>query len=288
MAQKKSSLRRKAPARRTAAKRTISSGGRRPEQRRILNCIPSREVDRDWRYEHAVGAGVLAVVVPPIPASKDLRATWWDVGNQGATGSCVGWASTDGVLRWHFVKAGRLGQAEHLSPRFEWMAAKETDQYQTAPTTFIETEGTSLKAALDVARKYGTVRDSVLPFASGKLYPGDSKTFYATAAQLKIGMYFNLSGELDKWKAWIATTGPIVTRLDVDATWDHAAATKGNLDLYQPETTRGGHAVALVGYTVDRFIVRNSWGTSWGDRGFGYASMAYAQAAFIEAYGVTV
>ena len=45
--------------------------------------------------------------------------------------------------------------------------------------------------------------------------------------------------------------------------------------------------VALVGYTPDRFIVRNSWGTGWGDKGFGYASLAYAQDAFTEAYGVS-
>jgi C1A family cysteine protease len=47
--------------------------------------------------------------------------------------------------------------------------------------------------------------------------------------------------------------------------------------------------VALVGYTPDRFIVRNSWGTTgWGDQGFGYASLAYAQDAFTEAYGVSL
>jgi C1A family cysteine protease len=75
----------------------------------------------------------------------------------------------------------------------------------------------------------------------------------------------------------------------VDRTWDEAKSNAGNLDVYQPETRRGGHAVALVGYTSDRFIVRNSWGTTgWGDQGFGYASSAYAQDAFTEAYGVSL
>jgi C1A family cysteine protease len=64
---------------------------------------------------------------------------------------------------------------------------------------------------------------------------------------------------------------------------------RGKLDQYKPETRRGGHAVALVGYTPDAFIVRNSWGTTaWGDQGFGYASSAYAQADFTEANGLTV
>ena len=80
--------------------------------------------------------------------------------------------------------------------------------------------------------------------------------------------------------------GPILTRLNVDDTWYAATANGGNLDAYLPDTTRGGHAVALVGYTSGRFIVRNSWGDDWGDGGFGYASLAYAQEAFTEAYGV--
>jgi len=229
------------------------------------------------------------VAAPVIPASKDLRASWWHIGDQGSTGSCVGWATADGLLRWHFVKDKRLGNNDLLSPRFIWMAAKETDGFKSQPTTFIETDGTSLKAALDVARTYGCVRDNVLPFGSGKLYQGADKTFYAMAAQLKIASYFNLGAQLDDWRIWIANNGPILTRLEVDATWDNAKKTKGNLDVYQPNTTRGGHAVALVGYTPDRFIVRNSWGTSsWGDKGFGYASVLYAQAAFTEAYGITI
>jgi hypothetical protein len=29
----------------------------------------------------------------------------------------------------------------------------------------------------------------------------------------------------------------------------------------------GGHAMAVVGYTEDSFIIRNSWGAHWGDGG---------------------
>lgn len=252
----------------------------------ILNCLPSRDTQNDWLITSAEDAGLLAAVA--VPTSKDLRAAWWKIGDQGATGSCVGWATADSVLRWHFVRANRLPQNDLLSMRYVWMAAKETDIFVTRPTTFIELDGTSLKAALDIARKFGVVVDTALPFGSGKLYGGSANTFYALAAQRRIASYFNLGANLADWRKWIANNGPILTRLDVDATWGNATATQGKLDAYQPATARGGHAVALVGYTSDRFIVRNSWGIGWGDKGFAFASNAYASAAFTEAYGVTL
>src|SRR5688572_28749678 len=124
---------------------------RRP--RRILKCLPSRDTEKDWQFHNAAEAGVLAAPAV-IPSTKNLREDWWKIGDQRATGSCVGWATVDSVLRWHFVKAGRLAKDELLSVRFQWMASKETDQFLSRPTTFIEVEGTSLKSALDVARKF--------------------------------------------------------------------------------------------------------------------------------------
>jgi len=269
------------------AKKKTSAKRSKVAVMRILNCLPSRDTDRDWTIRHARAAGVLAA--GPIPPGKDLREDWWKIGDQESTGSCVGWATADSVLRWHFVKSGDLQDGERLSPRFVWMAAKETDAITDRPTTFIEKAGTTLKAALDIARKFGVVREPVLPFKSGQLYPDDPETFYAIAARLRIASYFSVGMDPADWRDWIANHGPILTRLDVDATWDDAKAADGNLDEYLPGTARGGHAVAIVGYTPDRFIVRNSWGTAtWGDKGFGYASTAYAQDAFTEAYGVTV
>ncbi|MGE5255845.1 MAG: C1 family peptidase [Hyphomicrobiales bacterium] len=82
---------------------------------------------------------------------------------------------------------------------------------------------------------------------------------------------------------------PILAGLNVDATWDNASATLGNLDTFQSATVRGGHAICVVGYTADRFIIRNSWGTNWGDGGFGYASEAYINDGFFsESYGATL
>ena len=252
---------------------------------RILNCVPSQGVEEDWKMSTALNAGVLASP-RALPTSKDLREAWWKIGDQKDTGSCVGWAAADSVVRWHLVKNGRLDQDELLSVRYIWMAAKETDTFTSRPTTFIESDGTSLKAALDIARKYGVVIDELLPFDTGKLYKDSVSTFYATASNRRISSYFNLGTDLDDWRQWLHLKGPILTRLNVDDTWDNATKAKGVLRTYHPQTTRGGHAVALVGYTSTRFIVRNSWGLAWGDQGFAYATNAYAKAAFDEAYGI--
>ena len=255
--------------------------------KRILNCIPSQNIEDDWGLAQALQSETVAAP-GPLPTSVDLREPWWDIGDQMQTGSCVGWATADSLARWHLVKLARITETDHLSVRYVWMAAKETDEFTLRPTTFIEREGTSLMTALDVARKYGLVLESALPFGKVQLYPGDWKTFYALASQLRINAYFNLGADLHAWRTWLAGEGPVLTRLDVDETWDKATSTAGNLDVYKPLTARGGHAVALVGYTADRFIVRNSWGDPWGDEGYAYASITYAQAAFTEAYGITV
>jgi hypothetical protein len=262
-----------------------------PEANRICNLVPSRNTENDWRLENALAANAIPAPAAALPVSIDLRAAWWDIGDQENTGSCVGWGSTDGVARYHFVKAGKIAQPGRLSPRCTWMASKETDTFIARPETFIEEAGTSLKAAVDILRKYGAVPEALLPFHNKTfMYLGNENTFFATAATRKITAYFNLLKDLNGWRTWLATHGPILAGLSVDATWDHATATQGKLDTFQPNTVRGGHAIAVVGYTTDkRFIVRNSWGTTWGDHGFGYASEAYIKAAFFnESYGVTV
>ena len=123
---------------------------------------------------------------------------------------------------------------------------------------------------------------------TGKLSMMSRASFYSLAAKLRISSFHNLGRSLTNWRRWLAFQGPILTRLGVDRTWDRATATGGHLATYQPNTVRGGHAVCIVGYTKRYFIVRNSRGTGWGDKGFAYASNDYAADAFTEAYGAVL
>lgn len=284
---------RKAPAKRSRAKSpepAVSTDKAPNVDQFICNVVPSDNTDGDWRFVDSLAAGI-AAAPPALPKSVDLRAAWWKINNQEDTGSCVGWATADGVARYHMVKSGQIGQDTLLSPRHVWMASKETDSFTSRPESFIEGAGTTLKAALDVVRKHGVALMDDLPFhINTKMYTGSENAFWAGCAQRKIASYFNLRLDLKNWKSWLATNGPILAALNVDDGWDSATAKGGKVDTFKPDTVRGGHAICVVGYRTDgRFIVRNSWGTSWGDGGFAYLKPAYITAGFFdEAYGVTI
>lgn len=251
----------------------------------ILNCDPSINPLSDWGYAEALEAELISF--NSTIKSKDLREDWWEIRDQGNTGACVGFATADSLLRWHYVQGGLIDKGDLPSPRFIWMANKETDNITNYPTSFIDRAGTQTKLALRVARNYGCVMENALPMKGG-LSKLSTYTFYTKASKLRISSYHNLGKDPQIWRRWIANQGPILTRLNVDQTWDQATQNGGRLEEYKPNTTRGGHAVALVGFSPEGFIVRNSWGKNWGDIGFAYASNSYAQNAFTEAYGAVL
>lgn len=266
--------------------RGAGAGGKKNQvTKRILNCLSSEDIKDDWRADDAREADILRAA--RYPDRFDLREDWWKINDQLSTGSCVGWATADSILRWHFVKLGRINENTMLSSRFIWMAAKETDALKDTPTSFIEEAGTSLKAALDVARKLGCVTDDILPFSSRYPYTGTENSFFARATRLKINNYHNLGVNPHDWRSWIYQNGPILAHISVDEAFQNASHTQGRLTQHDP-SSQSGHAVAIVGYTSEGFIIRNSWGTDWGDRGFALATHAYAESAIKETYGVQV
>ena len=86
-------------------------------------------------------------------------------------------------------------------------------------------------------------------------------------------------GSVADQKTWIDTVGPIVTWFDVYD--DFFAACKNNA-VYRRATIptnkeAGGHFMLVVGFDDARgaWLVKNSWGTTWGTNGFGW--IAYGE-----------
>jgi C1A family cysteine protease len=268
---------------------------------RVLNCAPSRILPKDVDPIYRTRA--LSTKFPP---KIDLRTAWWDIANQGETGSCVGWAIADSVLRWHFVEGGRLPKEKHLSARFIWMAAKETDDDTQEPTTFIELAITKIEAGLKIAKIFGIVDEDTLPFSPTAMYRGKAAVFYDNASQFKIAEYKSLIGPNDEDLLdsnlvcnWLAANnrkggGPIVVRMGADPAFINAKKNTSVLERFDAWAAANfeDHCAAIVGYYSkgDKmfFILRNSWGHEWGDDGYAYLSKEYLEAAVQEAWRVKI
>lgn len=260
-----------------------------PPEERVFNCKRSRDTDKDWNCDHVKFEDTTAAAGD---TTVDLRTKEWTIRDQRRTGACVGFAVA-GVLRYYLAAyRGDHPMSNLLSTRFVWMASKETDQWTAQPTTFIESAGTFVKAALDVVRKYGCPLEEDVQM-SGKLWSGPRAALYLRASTRKIGSYVRMRN-CDEVRRWLQTRGPLVTRLDVDSAFRRVGS-DGKLDTYTREGP-AGHAVAIVGWVKlkddsddqGRFIIRNSWGTSWGHDGFAYATEAYVKDSGmdVEAYGL--
>jgi hypothetical protein len=263
---------------------------------RILNVGPSPARDDDHTPAAAEAAGDLEATDPP--ERLDLRAPWYEIGDQGETGSCVGWALADSVMWRQLVRKGRLAETERLSPRFMWMAAKEMRAKLTEvegqpawhPTTFLERGMTDVKSALDVARTYGAALEEQLHWQGG-LYPGEIEPFYESAARRKITHYYRLDPQEDAsvwflhWRRWIDQHGPVLIVVGVDR---HFGAGEEKLDEFDIGSASFNHAAALVGYAPNGFLVRCSWGEDWGRNGYAVATERYLEQALLESYGVVV
>ncbi|KAA0165852.1 hypothetical protein FNF28_03358 [Cafeteria roenbergensis] len=100
--------------------------------------------------------------------------------------------------------------------------------------------------------------------------PGSCKavTSYPT---WKVGDYYQIPNDVEKIKAEIYNKGPISCGVDVTARFE--AYTGGILSdpVAFPQID---HEISLAGYGVDQatgktyFILRNSWGTPWGEEGW--------------------
>jgi C1A family cysteine protease len=206
----------------------------------------------------------------------DLRALMPPVYNQGNTGSCV-WQATSAAMEY-------LRQRETLTV---FTPSRLWGYYQTrvVENCVAADAGCTVADAMVVANKLGVPPESLWPFdPANVLVKPPSDLMLAAETDMALG-YQVVANRITAILSCFKDGSPVIIGCTVFAgIQSEGAATTGYIPMPAPdEAPDGGHAMLLVGYQSGprRFIVRNSWSSAWGDKGYGYLDAEYVTNASI-------
>ncbi len=217
----------------------------------------------------------------------DLREKCPPIENQGNLGSCTANAAVGIVEYFERAAFGRHIDASRL---FLYKATRDM-MHKVGDT------GAHIRTAMGALVLFGVPPEEYWPYKIEQFDEEPPSFCYAFAQNYKTINYYrldppNLSVQevLVRVKAGLAAGIPSMFGFTV---YDsiREADTTGEIPFPAPrEDQVGGHAVVAVGYddnkkiknaepdtkpTVGAFLIRNSWGTSWGDRGYGWLPFEY-------------
>lgn len=238
-----------------------------PHPRFALGCIPSPPDTRDRTAPRATQRS------RPLPERLDLRQVLQPVRNQGARGTCTGFALASGVGGWGQNTLPSPGKAapdqEILSPEDAYFQAREL-----AP---VSGEGSHPRACLKAWQRRGLLTEAIAPYRSDNSYippSGPGVDLVGDRARNRIASYSRVGLTLGSLAEAIADHGPLLVTVEVDAAFYEAPG--GEVGPRRGDRD-GWHSVAAVGYDLAtlRLLIRNSWGEDWGDRGYAWLPIGF-------------
>jgi C1A family cysteine protease len=193
----------------------------------------------------------------------DLRGKCSPIENQGDLGACTGHAIV-GALEYlenleneHFTRLSRL---------FVYYNERMLEG------TTKEDAGAQIADGVRVIARYGVCREHLWPYDVKKFKVRPTEDCYVDALN-HVALEFKDVDQTEEALTYcLANRRPIIFGIMVYSSFesDEVAAT-GVVPIPQEgEECLGGHAVLMVGYDKAKrmFLVRNSWGTDWGDQGY--------------------
>jgi len=227
--------------------------------------VPDRPDFRDKLYA--------AIAAPPkkLPPKVDLRAGCSPVENQGNLGSCTANALV-GNLEFLEKKAGR--RATNLSRLFVYYNERAMEG------TISEDAGAAIRDGVKSLVKQGVCAETAWPYEIANFADKPPRACYKQAASREVTSYHRVIG-LQQMRQCLAEGYPFVFGFSVYESFESdIVASTGIMNLPKPgEKQVGGHAICAVGYddATKRLLIRNSWGTGWGLKG--YFTMPYDYAS---------
>ncbi|MUG93819.1 peptidase C1 [Scytonema sp. UIC 10036] len=206
-----------------------------------------------------------------LPPKVDLRRYMTEVEEQVGN-SCVANAF---VGAYEYLAKRDLGESSDVSRLFVYYNARSLDGSEQ------EDGGTQMELAIKALTNYGACSEDIWPNDEDLIFQEPESSAYEHAANFKIQEAEFVETDLDLWKHTLAEGYPIAFALNTFESFDDATHNRGRVPMPKKSdnvrSTHGWHAMLCVGYSdKDRvFIVRNSWGSEWGDRGYCYIPYNY-------------
>jgi GNAT superfamily N-acetyltransferase len=137
--------------------------------------------------------------------------------------------------------------------------------------------------AARILKGWGAPTEDAWPYDAATWPPTEPEGIDELAKAFRIFAY-GRARTVDECRYLLAKETMINAAFEIDASWQTSQT--GIIEdpvLHEPNAT---HHVTLVGYHDDRqqFIFANSWGTSWGDKGYGYLPYSYMTERLLEAW----
>lgn len=224
--------------------------------------LADRPDDRDHRYA--------APRVSGLPLRVDLRRECPPVYNQGPLGSCTANAIAGAI---QFEQMQRQRDAAVPARLFIYY-----NERSMIGATGFDTGAPNRDGIKSVAKR-GVCDELLWSYDITKFAEPPPQSCYAAASRHRVGEYQRLAQNLEQLRGCLADGHPFVFGFLIYRSFERQSViTSGHAAMPAvAEAPLGGHAVLCVGYDdINRwFIVRNSWGTNWGMRGYFTLPFAY-------------
>ena len=207
--------------------------------------------------------------ISSLPQSVDLRHKCPAVYDQGTLGSCTAQA-----LAAAFEFNDCITNTFTPSRLFIYYNERQLEN------TINEDSGALLSDGIKTLEKYGVCNESDWPYNISKFAEKPPNRGYKTALQHRAYTVHNISPDINSMKNSLASGYPFVVGIAIYESFESPQVSKtGVVQMPNINTEKclGGHAVIVVGYSDQHqhWIVRNSWGTEWGDKGYFYLPYLY-------------
>ncbi|MCL4478642.1 MAG: C1 family peptidase [Deltaproteobacteria bacterium] len=211
---------------------------------------------RDFLYARIVR------VPEKLPEKTDLRAYCSRVEDQGELGSCTANAIAGSI---EFIENLLKQKFEDKSRLFIYYNERAIEGHVD------EDSGAMLRDGIKVCARFGACDELIWPYDIDRFAQKPDQKSYKDGLQHLITSYHRILN-INEMRTCLARGYPFIFGFAVYESFESDKVKKtGIVDMpAASEKMIGGHAVMAVGYDdlKERFLVRNSWGKSWGMDGY--------------------